>query len=1358
EDLISLSKLPESLKRPSCLEHLYDCENGKWDPERWYTANFESAPESSSLTFTNGKDGRKVTDRDYKKRFSPNHPIERLKSERDGIVLSPQRRSFVTGCHVKTLPHAYTRHLSLPDREESKGDWDQKGEKERDSRERPLRKADSGRIQFEKERSLHDSVDNHSYSRDDEFARSRDQERERKRDRDLRNQSARERRGEGIDSCHNVDDKSYNARDWRDREVGDRGFNRNSRRRNNRQEKEPEWYTGGPTSQTDVIELRGFEHQEDHGHQMVDGRKPNHRKDNRANAVFSAQSTDPARKGASEASSPISNKVSPNHLGEPRPLQKEQKDKKNIPNHKQQENQSPMMPQHNVRAATNNKLFDFEEVLSAILPSDENGVRHGSRFSRFFPEPNGSLMESDASSLDDVLLSDGSRCNSIVPSPVPNMGPMGAMQHSYHRLPHFHGQSEQQTGPQTFPKPHLSVPDSAGDNNGHPPMLPSLTALFNSAARGGPNSYRWNGHLDGSLETPDTSLFTNSAASSNSFSAQDAETQLKAMLFGGSRGSSGCVSPARLPIGVHQRAKTLAELEADMHQDSPPSSGLKPGGPSSTSDSGDITAFSKLLIMMNAASEANQNMAQREWSSHAVSGMVPSHNEFNLAVRRNKEKQMQLLQQSLHHSQHPGMPSLPQQAFHPQMGHNGQSLPPQMGHSGQSVPTQNHQPAQAMNIQQYHPQHLDGLTAPRPFADLIDQQSCSVGMPQAMSTPQTGYKRRAPAGGLSADPLLSLIQQHPQIIMNSVSPAPLGGPIQAPQQSLGSGPAHGSSPLMFGRMSPAMLGTLSPVQPCRSSPAAPHTFGASLSRSAVSSPTEMRVPVVSRALSPQEWSAHNQAVAQSAFINRQLQEQSSHFLPQGQNRALSQSQHHIVVVRPVPSAQPVLPPTPQPKGASLDAFTPTSVLRKMHSDKVSEKRKSPAEIKEDTGLMEGIAERNLADQHGVPRDELAQKSEPKLTGDLNGVSFLDAVNSNLTTVNGHQDKQVVCGQRNVLPGALSQPMSVEEKLKLSALAEKPGYLSQLIDQSGKVAAEAGRGSSRGRPGIDAEELPQENQTQQMNAPSPLTQEHTSGDSQSCRAVTGAAPEAQGVSDSSPAPPDVQLNTGHRLVTGRAITGRSCVQHHLEAASGPVAQNLGLLHVMEQHSHYQQMQAQCHGVVLHPEAARTLVPCLDPAVALPVSYHLPMCGQPADVGCGVMQHHCVGANAMNCQQNQHFSHMMAMQYPQQHCLPQPQPHVMAPSVSAQLNPYSQTSGPLSTAALRVAIQRLASPAGAGNINGALQPTSAVHTPGGDGGHRVDLTSGIQRWFSSDILRTHLPSLPTLPSHGIQVMTVDELERG
>lgn len=42
-------------------------------------------------------------------------------------------------------------------------------------------------------------------------------------------------------------------------------------------------------------------------------------------------------------------------------------------------------------------------------------------------------------------------------------------------------------------------------------------------------------------------------------------------------------------------------------------------------------------------------------------------------------------------------------------------------------------------------------------------------------------------------------------------------------------------------------------------------------------------------------------------------------------------------------------------------------------------------------------------------------------------------------------------------------------------------------------------------------------------------------------------------------------------------------------------------------------------MLQPPPVRRLVPCLDPAAgALPVSYPIPLPGQPVDVGCGLMQ--------------------------------------------------------------------------------------------------------------------------------------------
>lgn len=60
-----------------------------------------------------------------------NDPIERLKEERDGIVLSPQRRSFGTGCHVQTQV-SYTRQISMPERDRDDTKIERERERERD--------------------------------------------------------------------------------------------------------------------------------------------------------------------------------------------------------------------------------------------------------------------------------------------------------------------------------------------------------------------------------------------------------------------------------------------------------------------------------------------------------------------------------------------------------------------------------------------------------------------------------------------------------------------------------------------------------------------------------------------------------------------------------------------------------------------------------------------------------------------------------------------------------------------------------------------------------------------------------------------------------------------------------------------------------------------------------------------------------------------------------------------------------------------------------------------------------------------------------------------------------------------------
>lgn len=68
---------------------------GVWDPERWHSGRKRSdTPPKDERT---GR-GDQVTENHNKRRNGD--PRERIRKEQDGIVLSPQRRSFNSGCFV----------------------------------------------------------------------------------------------------------------------------------------------------------------------------------------------------------------------------------------------------------------------------------------------------------------------------------------------------------------------------------------------------------------------------------------------------------------------------------------------------------------------------------------------------------------------------------------------------------------------------------------------------------------------------------------------------------------------------------------------------------------------------------------------------------------------------------------------------------------------------------------------------------------------------------------------------------------------------------------------------------------------------------------------------------------------------------------------------------------------------------------------------------------------------------------------------------------------------------------------------------------------------------------------------------
>lgn len=181
-------------------------------------------------------------------------PRERIRKEQDWIVLSPQRRSFNLGC---SAPLGGTTSSAAPTvravRPESPGitvkpdimhraemgprrigsgrivtrdmAWDYKGENE--SQEYNFRPG-GGSSGPGPQINRRENNEREIISRDDRY----------------------ERRSFGRD---------YD-RDKDNRRNGNR-YNNNDRRRHYSESKdeEPEWYSGGPTSQNDTIELRGFE-------------------------------------------------------------------------------------------------------------------------------------------------------------------------------------------------------------------------------------------------------------------------------------------------------------------------------------------------------------------------------------------------------------------------------------------------------------------------------------------------------------------------------------------------------------------------------------------------------------------------------------------------------------------------------------------------------------------------------------------------------------------------------------------------------------------------------------------------------------------------------------------------------------------------------------------------------------------------------------------------------------------------------------------------------------------------------------------------------------------------------------------
>ncbi|XP_075372330.1 eukaryotic translation initiation factor 4E transporter isoform X6 [Mycteria americana] len=216
EELLDIKERPYSKQRPSCLSEKYDSD-GVWDPEKWHASLYPSSGRTSPVeSFKKDLDSdrtslmRRIVD-----------PRERVKEDDLDVVLSPQRRSFGGGCHVTAA--ISSRRAGSPLEKENDG-----------VRVIGGRRIGSGRI-----------ISSRNFDKDHRGG-----------EKDIRDsRDARDR------------ERDYKDKRFR-REFGDSKRVFGERRRNDSYtEEEPEWFSAGPTSQSETIELTGFDDkilEEDH--------------------------------------------------------------------------------------------------------------------------------------------------------------------------------------------------------------------------------------------------------------------------------------------------------------------------------------------------------------------------------------------------------------------------------------------------------------------------------------------------------------------------------------------------------------------------------------------------------------------------------------------------------------------------------------------------------------------------------------------------------------------------------------------------------------------------------------------------------------------------------------------------------------------------------------------------------------------------------------------------------------------------------------------------------------------------------------------------------------------------------------
>jgi hypothetical protein len=207
---------------------------------------------NSSVKYNFNKRERQSDGNETLPKRSSSDPRDRLvEEEKDNIILSPQRGSFGTGCHVSTTSFSSSKVSDNRNRdhhqERSKLDESSEGpHRTNSSSHREQRRVGTGRI-LPKDRERSNDWTERSYERERNFDHRND-------NRDNRNDDYNDRRKGRF---------SYDNNPRRGNTRNNRYDHENHYRHSRDEDDEPEWFTGGPTSKHETIELKGFDDESD---------------------------------------------------------------------------------------------------------------------------------------------------------------------------------------------------------------------------------------------------------------------------------------------------------------------------------------------------------------------------------------------------------------------------------------------------------------------------------------------------------------------------------------------------------------------------------------------------------------------------------------------------------------------------------------------------------------------------------------------------------------------------------------------------------------------------------------------------------------------------------------------------------------------------------------------------------------------------------------------------------------------------------------------------------------------------------------------------------------------------------------